>query len=110
MPELSRLRQIAERPIPEFLKLHGGGVTDINTTLEERHNRYGTFAIQASIARQIKAAMAVGNWNDLADDQKEALDTIATKIARILNGDPNYHDSWHDIVGYAKLVADRLAK
>ena len=27
---------------------------------------------------------------------------------RIVNGDPHYHDSWHDIVGYAKLVADRL--
>ena len=27
---------------------------------------------------------------------------------RILNGDPNYHDSWHDIIGYTKLVADEL--
>jgi hypothetical protein len=26
-----------------------------------------------------------------------------------LNGDPEFHDSWHDIVGYAKLVADSLA-
>jgi hypothetical protein len=33
---------------------------------------------------------------------------IQHKIARILNGDPNYHDSWHDIGGYSKLVADRL--
>ena len=32
------------------------------------------------------------------------------KIARILNGDSNYHDSWHDIIGYAKLVADQLNK
>ena len=30
------------------------------------------------------------------------------KIGRILNGDPNYHDSWHDIVGYSKLTADEL--
>jgi hypothetical protein len=33
---------------------------------------------------------------------------IFHKLARIANGDPNYHDSWHDIAGYAKLVADRL--
>jgi hypothetical protein len=33
---------------------------------------------------------------------------ISHKIARILNGDPCYHDSWHDIVGFAKLVADGL--
>lgn len=35
---------------------------------------------------------------------------IAHKIGRILNGDPNYADSWIDIAGYAKLVADRLEK
>jgi hypothetical protein len=33
---------------------------------------------------------------------------ICHKIARILNGDPNYADSWVDIAGYAQLVADRL--
>ena len=26
----------------------------------------------------------------------------------IINGDPNYIDSWVDIAGYATLVADRL--
>jgi hypothetical protein len=33
---------------------------------------------------------------------------IAHKIGRIINGDPDYIDSWDDIAGYAKLVADRL--
>jgi hypothetical protein len=32
----------------------------------------------------------------------------ATKVARILCGDPLYVDSWRDIEGYARLVADRL--
>ena len=27
---------------------------------------------------------------------------------KILNGDPNYVDNWHDIIGYAKLIEDRL--
>jgi hypothetical protein len=40
--------------------------------------------------------------------QKESLEMIASKIARIVCGDSNHHDSWHDIGGYAKLVADRL--
>jgi hypothetical protein len=44
----------------------------------------------------------------LAPDQREALAMIANKLGRILNGDPNYADSWMDIAGYAKLVADRL--
>ena len=29
-------------------------------------------------------------------------------LGRILAGDPNFHDHWLDISGYAKLVADRL--
>jgi hypothetical protein len=33
---------------------------------------------------------------------------ICHKLGRIVNGDPNYADSWIDIAGYAKLVADRL--
>ena len=41
-------------------------------------------------------------------DQKEALFMIAHKIGRIINGDPDYADSWIDIAGYAKLVGDRL--
>ena len=45
---------------------------------------------------------------ELSPDQAEALDMIAHKIARILNGDPNHHDHWHDIAGYATLIADRL--
>jgi len=35
--------------------------------------------------------------------QREALDQIAAKIARILCGDANYADHWHDIASYAQL-------
>ena len=83
-------------------------MTDITTTLEERGSRYGKFAEHSRITQNIKAMMAEGNWFDLQPDQKEALEMIAHKIGRILNGDPNYADSWIDIAGYAKLVADRL--
>lgn len=33
---------------------------------------------------------------------------IVHKIGRILNGDPNYADSWHDIAGYATLIDQQL--
>jgi hypothetical protein len=36
--------------------------------------------------------------------QRESLDMIATKIARIVCGDPDELDSWVDIGGYAELV------
>jgi hypothetical protein len=82
----------------------------IEETLAERKGRYGSFREQARIATNIRNAMAdSANWHRLEADQVEALILIANKVSRILNGDPNYHDSWHDIVGYAKLVADRLS-
>lgn len=82
---------------------------DIDHTLAERGNRYGSFTGHAAITQGIKTAMITSNnWLTLADDQREALEMVAHKIGRILNGDPDYHDSWHDIIGYTKLVADRL--
>lgn len=88
----------------------GSGTTNIEQTLAERGSRYGSFEGHALITQGLKKIMqGTANWAKLADDQREALEMIAHKIGRILNGDPNYHDSWHDIVGYTKLVADRLA-
>jgi hypothetical protein len=85
-------------------------MSDIAETLAERGTRYGSFVGHAKITQAVKRAMADSpNWNELADDQREALEMIAHKVGRILNGDPDFHDSWHDIVGYTKLVADRLA-
>jgi hypothetical protein len=85
-------------------------VSDIDATLKERGTRYGVFFTHAKITQDIKRAMNQGNWNKLSDDQKECLEMVAHKIGRILNGDFNYHDSWHDVAGFAKLVADRLER
>lgn len=81
----------------------------LTATLEDRGKRYGLFTNHAEITQSLKQTMYhQNNWEILKDDQKEALEMIAHKIGRILNGDPNYADSWIDIAGYAKLVADRL--
>lgn len=78
-------------------------------TLIQRGNKYGEFKDHANITQSLKTIFhETLGWVRLEAFQKEALEMIAHKIGRILNGDPNYHDSWHDIVGYAKLVADRL--
>ena len=82
---------------------------DIESTLAQRGKRYGCFKEHSRITQNLKSCMVHSeNWSELSDDKREALEMIAHKIGRILNGDPNYHDSWHDIVGYAKLVADSL--
>lgn len=81
----------------------------IENTLKERGSRYGTFDDNANTCQSIKELMRKHeSWSDMAPYQMEALDMIAHKLARILNGDPYYIDSWHDISGYATLVENIL--
>jgi hypothetical protein len=86
-------------------------VNDIEATLQERGSRYGDFKGHAEVTmrlkRQIRIELLQRN-KYLADDQQEALDMIIHKIGRIINGDPDYPDSWLDIAGYAQLVFNRL--
>lgn len=81
----------------------------IESTLAERGARYGNFADHAEIAQALQDTLrATAGWVRLAADQRQALTVIADKIARMLNGDPDYVDNWHDIIGYARLVEQRL--
>ena len=87
--------------------------SDVSTTLAERGNRYGEFKGHAEVTQRLKCVVESElalRTKFLDPDQQEALDMIFHKIGRIVNGDPNYADSWHDIAGYAKLVDDRLNK
>jgi hypothetical protein len=86
--------------------------TNLEATLNERGKRYGLFAEHAEAAQQLKRVIGIyvrrRSVGFLAADQQEALDMICHKIGRIINGDPDYADSWHDIAGYAQLIANRL--
>jgi hypothetical protein len=81
----------------------------VEDTLSQRGSRYGEFTGHASLAQALKQVMwAEPKYHLLQDDQKEALEMIQHKVSRILNGDPNYADNWHDIAGYATLIDKRL--
>lgn len=82
---------------------------DLSAVLQQRGSRYGEFKDNASISQHLKSIIHnSSNYYMLDSDMKEALDMISHKIARIVEGDPYYDDSWVDIAGYAKLVANRL--
>lgn len=86
-------------------------MNDVGQILDERGTRYGKFRNHAEVTQDLKHSIQthLDKHNKYLDpDQKEALDMICHKIGRIVNGDPDYADSWIDIAGYAKLVADRL--
>lgn len=89
---------------------HNNGVhMNINETLDQRQKTHGIFTDHAQISQKLKAIISVQyRYGSLEDDQKEALEMIMHKVARILNGNPDTHDHWHDIAGYATLVANRL--
>lgn len=82
---------------------------NVEQVLEQRGKRYGEFHEHAAIAQDLKARMyAAPGWQRLTPDQREALEMVQHKVARILNGDPSYDDNWVDIAGYSTLVAQRL--
>jgi hypothetical protein len=89
--------------------LEGQMKSKINSTINERGNNYGKFKDGADIMQELKSVMrSTPNWHKLTPSQRESLEMIQHKIGRILNGNPSYTDSWHDIQGYAKLVEDEL--
>lgn len=88
-----------------------GGIVTVDATIGERGKRYGSFKGHAQVTQDIKGVMSGHpGWLRLNSSQRESLEMIAHKIGRILNGDPNYADSWHDIAGYARLVEMELAE
>jgi hypothetical protein len=92
-------------PMPELQE------PQVEETLNERAQDYGTFKDGAALMQGIKRLLAdhaAKHDKTFADDQWEALEMIVHKIGRIVNGNPDKVDSWVDIAGYATLVADRL--
>lgn len=77
-------------------------------TLKQREKTHGNFITHALISQRLKEVMREYGLNELDCDQTEALEMIAHKIARILNGDPNWKDHWVDVAGYSTLIANRL--
>jgi hypothetical protein len=77
--------------------------------LQARHQDYGTYYdLSVSIQRIKMAIRDCAGWQTLDDDMKETFEMIAIKMARLMNGDKYKQDSWDDILGYTKLVADRV--
>ncbi len=110
--------------LPEFK--HGFGASSLNdqyaeieqvrqqtieATLAERQAQYGCFEDVAFVTENIMATLSKVRSNGLTDlphTHRMALYMICSKIARIVNGDYNHKDSWHDIGGYSKLIEDLL--
>lgn len=81
----------------------------IQEVLQERGNRYGSFYENAMLSQRLKETVRLSkNYHELTFTQAESIDMILHKIARAVNGDKTYQDTWVDIVGYAQLIVDEL--
>lgn len=116
-PYVYHLRKKMKAPAPD--KAPAGAMVftledkpqTVDQVLDARAVNYGTFADGARLMQALKRTLsehAQKHGKTFADDQWEALEMIVHKMARIVNGNPDNHDSWVDIAGYAMLVADRL--
>lgn len=78
----------------------------ISPLLDEREITHGDYATKARFIQAFKQMIRhAEGFDDLTPAQRESLDMIATKIGRILHGDPDFADHWDDIAGYAALGA-----
>jgi hypothetical protein len=84
-------------------------MTEIKNILTQRGAVYGNFESSAHIMQALKNIIHSRSAG-YKPYQIEALEMICHKIGRILNGDPDYIDSWADIAGYAQLVVDALER
>ena len=75
-----------------------------NDLIQERKSTHGDWLVQSELAFELRERMRASvNWPSLFPHQREALDMLATKISRILTGNPTEPDHWDDIAGYAML-------
>lgn len=81
----------------------------IEDVLNQRQATYGSFTKNAEVSQMLKYFMTQGtNYKQMPVAHREALEMIVHKIARIVNGDPNYIDNWIDICGYSQLVIEEI--
>lgn len=77
--------------------------------LVEKKRTHGDFSDHARITQGLKRVIKDDRVR-LLDIHAEAVDMILHKIGRICAGDPNVHDHWDDIAGYARITSDRIPR
>lgn len=94
-------------------------MTDVDETLQSRDATHGHYPYVAQTIQDLKRVATEADERAHAANpdkvrlnaaQAEGIAMILHKIGRILNGDPNTADHWHDIAGYATLNSNLITK
>jgi len=80
-------------------------MNEVNNILDDRAATYGKYTMVSHISQSLKKIIRDSpNYKSMPVYMRESLDMIANKLARILNGDYYYKDSYIDINGYIALI------
>jgi hypothetical protein len=87
----------------------GETLKSTDETLRVRGARYGRFSEVADTHTMLLQALRLEEPGVInTASQYVSINMICQKLARIVNGDPNYDDNWRDIAGYAELIVKQL--
>jgi hypothetical protein len=82
---------------------------NLDDSLRDRATANGSFEDMAQLSQALKFALRRGrNWEALPMEGKEALEQIATHIARILSGDSTDPAHWNEIAAAARIRGKTL--
>lgn len=82
----------------------------IQETLKQRGNVHGDFWQSAATRdAMMSSAEHTPNYYNMEPAQRRSISMIIEKMARILWGDANCADHWHDIAGYAALIDNKIS-
>lgn len=83
----------------------------VKKILADRPRTHGDFTDGARFTQSVlRLASQMPGYESATDVQREGFHMIVHKCQRLLAGDPGFAEHWHDIAGYANLVADRCKK
>lgn len=82
----------------------------IHQTLEDREKEYGDYAKKARLIQDLLNTINKPHHNVRLHDpaHMETIHMIFHKLARVLIGNEDNPDHWHDIAGYA-MLSERIA-
>lgn len=81
----------------------------VEQVVEARGKTHGDWGKMADVAQTLKATLhQAPNWGRLSLMQRETLDSVCTKIARIVVGDASVREHWVDLIGYLEITLHRM--
>lgn len=100
---------LRDKPTPESTP---ETMTQPEPTIPNRDHQHGGIEAVGETSQSLKQTMRLSpNWRKLTNGEREALDLVAHKIARILSGaDPHDSQHWEDVAGYPMAVLRERAK